>query len=45
MSQVKVLEGHLINNSEEEDSGMFCKKRDVWPVEDYSISKDQSEEV
>lgn len=45
MSWVKVLKGHLINNTEEEESGIFPKKRDVWPVEDYSISKDQSDEV
>lgn len=45
MSQVKVLKGHLRNNTVEENSEMFCKKRDAWPAEDYSISEDQSDEV
>lgn len=45
MSWVRVLKGHLVINTVEEDSEEFCRKKDAWPVEDYGIRKDQNDEV
>lgn len=45
MSWVRVLKKSLIIKTVEEDSEIFCKKKDVWPVEDYGIKEDQSDEV
>lgn len=45
MSLIKLPKGHWIINPREEDSEMFCKEKDAWPDEDYSVGEQQSGKV